>query len=162
MIDFYYDIASPYSYLAACRIDAEAAQAEVEVRWRPFLLGGVFRAVGNKPPATVPTRARYMLEDLKRWAVRGQVPFRFNPFFPNNSITVMRILTAVADDQSTQSALAKRFFKATWVDGKNIGDEAVIREVLGADVELLAHAKDQKIKDALRATTDGAVERGAL
>lgn len=161
MLDFYYDIASPYSYLAACRIDRLAEAAGVTVSWRPFLLGGVFRSTGNNPPAQLPARGKYMLADLKRWAAQDGVPFRFNPFFPNNSIKVMRILTGVEADR--QRTLAALFFKACWVDGRDIADEAVLRELLGEEADaLLALTTEQPIKDALRATTDSAVARGAF
>ena len=80
-IDFYYDIASPYSYIAAARIRDAATGASVTINWKPFLLGGVFRAVGNTMLAALPARARYLSNDLVRWANDCNIPFQFSSSF---------------------------------------------------------------------------------
>ena len=76
-VDFHYDIVCPYAYLASTRIEALAARCGAEVRWRPMLLGGVFRHVGgaDNPTRTMsPPRARLNMLDLHRWADRWGVP----------------------------------------------------------------------------------------
>ena len=100
-IEFFFDISSPYSYLAATQIEAVAARAGGTARWRPFLLGGVFKSVGNKPPASLPARGRYMLTDLYRWAAEYDVPFEFPSTFPMNSLLAMRALMGHASPETT-------------------------------------------------------------
>lgn len=161
LVRFYYDIGSPYSYIAANRIERLAAEREVEVTWRPFLLGGVFRAAGNTMPAAVPARGRYMLTDLKRWAAREQLPFRFSSSFPHNTLLPMRVLTAADADELIPLSLA--LFRAAWADDRDISDPEVIVDVLGARAEtLMARAREMGAKNRLRATTDAAVAVGAF
>lgn len=161
VVRFYYDIGSPYSYIAAHRIRGLAAARGVDVTWRPFLLGGVFRAAGNTMPTAVPARGRYMLTDLQRWAAQAEVPFRFSSSFPHNTLLAMRVLTAADADELVP--LSMRFFKAAWADDLNVSDGAVIRDLLGdrAD-ELLERAREIGTKNRLRATTDAAVAAGAF
>ena len=85
-IEFFFDVGSPYSYLAAAEIGALSARTGVPVRWRPFLLGAVFKASGNDMPARVAAKARFMLGDLSRWAAIYGVPFRMSSRFPLNTL----------------------------------------------------------------------------
>lgn len=161
LVRFYYDLGSPYSYIAACRIVRLAPRRGVEVAWRPFLLGGVFRAAGNTMPAAVPARGRYMLADLKRWAAREEIPFVFSSSFPHNTLLAMRVLTAADADELVPLSLA--LFRAAWAEDRDIGDRAVLVEVLGDRADaLLTRAQDRGVKDRLRATTDAAVAAGAF
>ncbi|MCB9760534.1 MAG: 2-hydroxychromene-2-carboxylate isomerase [Alphaproteobacteria bacterium] len=157
-IEFYVDVASPYTYLATTQVASLAERTGAAVRWRPFLLGGVFKATGNTPPATLPARARYMLQDLYRWAADYGVPFNFPAAFPVNSLTAMRALTSLDADALPQATA--RMMTAYWVEGRDPSDPAVIADVLGADA--LAAAADPAVKAALRAHTDRAIERGAF
>lgn len=97
-IEFFWDVVSPYTYLASTRIDRVGRECGVPVRWRPFLLGGVFRRTGNRPPAEVPAKFAYILDDLKTWASYYKVSFRFPESFPLNSLMPMR--AAVFADRS--------------------------------------------------------------
>ena len=97
-IEFFWDVVSPYTYLASTRIDRVGRECGVPVRWRPFLLGGVFRQTGNRPPAEVPAKFAYILDDLKTWASYYKVSFRFPESFPLNSLMPMR--AAVFADRS--------------------------------------------------------------
>ncbi len=161
LVRFYYDIGSPYSYIAAHRIEELAAARGVEVTWRPLLLGGVFRAAGNTMPAAVPARGRYMLTDLQRWASHAHIPFRFSSSFPHNTLLAMRVLTAADADELIPLSLA--LFRATWADDRDIGDPAVIADVLGDRAEaLMGKAREVGTKNRLRATTDAAVAAGAF
>ena len=159
-LQFFYDVASPYSYLAAARIERVAQTANVTVRWTPFLLGGVFRSVGNTMPAAVPARAAYLFKDLNRWALADETEFRFSSTFPHNSLLCMRVLTAAPADLLIP--LSQRLFKAAWVDDKNIGDPEVVREVLGDHAYLIEATTDPAIKASLIETTSAAVELGAF
>jgi 2-hydroxychromene-2-carboxylate isomerase len=157
--EFFFDVASPYTYLAATRIDAAAADAGVTAIWRPFLLGAVLKATGNAPPALVPARGRYMFKDLQRWSKRLDIPLVLPSMFPTNTLTAQRILAASPDPQSLRTT-AHALFQAYWADGRDIGDRSVLSDVLGQD--LVDVAATDAAKDALRAHTTDAIERGAF
>ena len=163
-IEFFFDIASTYSYLASTQIDALGERVGVPVRWRPMLLGGVLKATHNRAPIEVPAKARYMLTDLHDWAQLYGIELRFPTQFPPNALPIQRVLSAVAE--ADVAVLAKVLFNAYWTQQQNLSDLAVLAHVIHAagfpSVELLARAQDQDTKDRLRATTDEAVTRGAF
>ena len=164
MIEFFFDIASTYSYLASTQIDALGARVGVPIRWRPFLLGGVVKATGNRTPIEVPAKARYMLQDLQDWAGLYGIALRFPSHFPPNSLPIMRVLSAVSEQEVRP--LATALFQAYWTQDQNLSDLNVLAHVIEAAgfpaVNLLARAQDQDVKDRLRAATEEAVQRGAF
>lgn len=157
-LEFFFDIVSPYSYLASTRVHALAASAGVDVRWRPFFLGGVMKATGNQPPASLPARAPYMLRDLQRWAARGGVPFRFPSRFPVSTLSAQRALVGL--EGAALEGAARGLFQAYWAEDRAIDDPAVIADVIGVDAA--AEATTAEAKAALRTATDEAVARGAF
>ncbi len=157
-VEFFYDINSPYSYLAATQIAALSERTGHDVQWRPFLLGGVFRATGNQPPAALPARGAWMLKDLYRWAAMYDVPFSFPSKFPMNSLLAMRALTSI--DPATLPDRSLAMFRAYWVDDKDLESPEVVASLLGS--EAVAAAANQEAKDRLRASSDEAVARGAF
>ena len=94
-IEFWFDFGSPTTYLAHTQLPRIAQETGATLRYRPMLLGGVFKATGNASPVTVPAKGRWMLQDLPRWAGRWGVPFAFNPHFPINTLTLMRGATGL-------------------------------------------------------------------
>ena len=132
-----------------------------------MLLGGVFKATGNASPAMVPAKGRWMNQDMARWARRYGVPLAMNPFFPINTLTLMRGATGL---QLRQPADFERYvetvYRAMWEAPCNMGDPAVLAQVLqraGFDVEaLLALVGDAEVKARLVATTEEAVARGVF
>ena len=85
-IDFYFDLVSPYSYIAAMLIDDVARRGNAKVSWKPFLLGGVFNAVGTKdPPGIHPTKKTYLLKDLQRLSGHLKIPIKMPSDFPARS-----------------------------------------------------------------------------
>lgn len=155
-VEFFYDIASPYSFLAALMMPRIEALAEVE--WRPFLIGGVFKAANNIMPASNPLKGQYMLHDLKRLFAFYNEPFKFPSRFPMNSLLAMRCITAVPVDQRQAASL--KLFRAYWAEDRDLGDAAVLGELLGADV--VARAADEAMKAELKAATESAASRGAF
>lgn len=166
-VEFYFDFGSPATYLAWTQLPRQCAESGAQLVYKPMLLGGVFQATGNASPVTVPAKGRFMLQDLARFARRYQVPMQFNPHFPINTLPLMRAAVAV------QQRLPERFeafltliFQAMWVQARNLGDPAVLAEVLVAGgfdpQQLLALTAEQAIKDALKANTDEAVKRGVF
>tara|TARA_Y100001951_G_scaffold17097_1_gene12219 strand:- start:17114 stop:17746 length:633 start_codon:yes stop_codon:yes gene_type:complete len=166
-VEFFFDLGSPASYLAHTQLPALCRDCGAALVYRPMLLGGVFQATGNASPAMIPAKGRYMIRDLARYAERYGVPMRFNPHFPINTLTLMRLLVAVQLHQPERLDDAlQALFQATWVDGVNMGDPVRVAEVLAA-AGLDAAALQQQIgepavKEALKATTEEAVRRGVF
>jgi 2-hydroxychromene-2-carboxylate isomerase len=130
-LDFWFDFASTYSYPAAVRIGALAARADVRVRFRPFLLGPIFKAQGwtTSPFNLYPEKGRYMWRDLERLCADLDVPFRRPDPFPQNSLLAARV-ALVALDQDWGEAFCVALFRAQFGDGRRIEDVGVLDEVL--------------------------------
>ena len=167
-VELFFDIGSPYSYLAATQIEAVAAGTGALVRWRPFLLGAVLKATGNEMPARVAAKARWMLDDLSRWAARYGVPWKMPSRFPLNTLRTQRALAAAVrlNGEEAVGPFALVLFRAYWAEDKDVSSDAEIRAAaaaVGLDPDAVIEAIDaQEVKDALRATTDEAVRRGAF
>jgi 2-hydroxychromene-2-carboxylate isomerase len=166
-VEFFFDFGSPTSYLAWTQLPAIATQTGSAIVWRPMLLGGVFKATGNASPVTVPAKGRWMFDDIARWARRYGVPLAFNPHFPINTLTLMRVAAGLLQRQPADfERYTATVFNAIWQQQLNLGDAAVVAAVLreaGFDADaLLALAADPGVKAALAATTDEAVARGVF
>jgi 2-hydroxychromene-2-carboxylate isomerase len=166
-VEFYFDFGSPTTYLAWTQLPTICAETGATLLYRPMLLGGVFQATGNASPVTIPSKGRFMLQDLQRYAKRYQVPMQFNPHFPINTLTLMRAATAVQMHMPERfEAFVALIFMAIWVDGLNLGDLAIVGKVLseaGFDPQaLLGLASTTEVKEALKATTEAAVKRGVF
>jgi 2-hydroxychromene-2-carboxylate isomerase len=163
-LEFYYDFGSPTAYLAHKRLGQLAGQYPLDVIYRPLLLGGVFKATGNNSPVAIPAKGHYMMtHDLPRFARRYDVALNPNPFFPINTLNLMR--TAIAAQRlDCASKVIDAVYDAVWVQQKDMGDSAVVAAVLtehGLDSEaLLALSQDADVKAELIACTDAAVARG--
>lgn len=167
IVEFYFDVGSPAAYLAWTQMPALAARAGARLDYRPMLLGGVFQATGNRSPLEIPAKGRYMTGDLERFARRYGVPFSHNPFFPINTLTLMRgALGLQLREPSRMVAYVDAVYRAIWVDGKDMNDPGVVGAVLqqaGFDpAALLALAADPEIKEGLKAATQEAVARGVF
>lgn len=164
-LEFYFDYGSPYSYLADTQVEAIARRAGAALQRKPMLLGGVFKATGNHSPAEMPQKSKWSGFDMPMWARHYGVPFQRNPFFPVNTLALMRGAAAAQID-----GLFERYhpaiYKAMWVDGRNLNDINEIAAVLtaaGLDAAKFgARIQDQDVKDRLKATTEEAVARGVF
>jgi len=162
-LEFFYDFTSPYTYLAASRVEAVAARAGATVRWRPFVLGGVFKATGNHAPLEIPAKGRHMLVDLDRWARRLGVPLHFPKAFPVPSVLALRCALA-AEGQGKLVPFSQAVFRAAWADEQDIASPDVLAG-LADDVGLdgaSVVAAAPGFKEALIRQTSEAVERGAF
>ena len=167
VVEYFFDVGSPTSYLAWTRLPQIAAETGATIAWRPLLLGGVFKATGNASPVTVPAKGRWMNDDIRRCADRYGVPFRFNPHFPINTLTLMRGATGMQMRRPDDFARYLEFVeRAMWVEQKNLGDPAVLAATLaeaGFDAdEFVALVADPEVKAKLVATTEEAVARGVF
>lgn len=166
-LEFWFDFGSPAAYLAWTQLKGICERTGAIIDWRPMLLGGVFQATGNQSPMMVPAKGRYMLGDLQRFAQRYGVPFNHNPHFPINTLTLMRGATGMLmrEPDRFQDYVAA-VYRAIWVDGVNMNDPAAAGQALGQagfdPGAFMALVGDPQVKDALKSTTQQAVERGVF
>ena len=164
-VEFFFDVGSPASYLAWTQIRQLAERQGAEVVFQPMLLGGVFKATGNSSPATVPAKGNYTRVDFQRFARRYGVPFAHNPFFPINTMQLMRGAAAYLGTEQFLPYM-ETVFQAMWVDGKDMGNLEVVAEVLGGKgfdlAQLMQKINDPEVKDRLRQITEQAIERGVF
>lgn len=164
-VEFFFDIVSPASYLAWTQLPGLVAETGARIVWRPMLLGGLFKLTGNSPPLAVPAKGRYTLRDFSRYAERYGVPFRINPNFPINTVTVMRG-AEVYRDTDRFDAYLRAMFEAMWIDGRKLDDVEEVGQVLEragfGPAEVLAQVQRSEIKEKLKASTAEAAERGVF
>lgn len=163
-LEFWFDFSCPYAYLGSTQVEALAARAGAQLDPRPMLLGGVFRAhsVPQKLFSAISVnKARHNAADLVRYAQRWQVPYAMPAGHPFRTVTALRALLVVGADNL---ALIHRFFRAYWVEGRDLSEPRVVASVLaelGHDAEqVLAAAEREAIKDELRQRTDEALALG--
>ncbi|MCC6558817.1 MAG: 2-hydroxychromene-2-carboxylate isomerase [Polyangiaceae bacterium] len=162
-VDFFYDFSCPYAYLGHTQIEAVCARAGAELVWKPFLLGGVFRAIGTPdvPARGMPAaRARLGALDIMRWADHWGVPLRFPDTHPNRTVLALRAAIASGDLPRASKAL----FAAYWARALDVSRPEVVRDALDAagldGAGLIPRAEDPAVKDDLRRRTDEAIAAG--
>jgi 2-hydroxychromene-2-carboxylate isomerase len=167
-IELFFDVGSSYSYLAATQMAGVTARTGVPVRWRPFLLGAVFKATGNDLPIRIPAKARWMLQDMATWCRHYDVPFRMPSRFPLVTLRTQRALAGIerAHGSDAVAATALALYRGYWGEDQDpTSDAALTAAATAAGLDpaaVLAALDAQETKDHLRATTDEAVRRGAF
>lgn len=166
-IEFYFDLGSPYSYVGVQRIQQIAQQYQAEIVWKPMLLGGIFKATGNNSPMAVPAKARYSMIDLGRWSKLWNIPVQMNPYFPINTLNLMRIITAVQVYQPENfQKILHGLFDAMFGNPRNLNDINELANVvqgLGLEItQVQAWLADEQVKAQLKQVTEEAVERGVF
>src|SRR5471030_1482674 len=167
ILDFWFDFASTYSYLAAARIRPLAAEAKVQVRFRPFLLGPIFKAQGwdTSPFNLYEAKGRYMWRDMERLAAELSLPFRRPDPFPQNSLLAARVaLFGLAHGWGEDFSVS--VYHAQFVEDGRIDDARTLAEILSrlnvdADAALRA-AQSDDIKSRLRSEVEEAQRRGVF
>jgi 2-hydroxychromene-2-carboxylate isomerase len=169
-LEFLFDFGAPNGYLAWKVLPALIERTGAELVLTPILIGGVFKATNNRPPimayAEVPAKWAYEQLELERFVTaHGLDRFRLNPHFPVNSLTLMRMAMVVQADGDLPGFI-NAAYAAMWEDGHNMGDPAVIAEVIDAKgfdaVTLMARAQEPAAKEALATNTQAAVARGVF
>jgi 2-hydroxychromene-2-carboxylate isomerase len=161
IVDFWFDFASSYSYPACMRADACANEAGVAIRYRPFLLGPIFKAQGwdTSPFNIYEAKGRYMWRDLERLCAGLSIPFRRPDPFPQNSLLAARVAVA-GRGQPWHDAFCCAVFRVQFGEGRRIDDATVIGEVLdsvGAPARaMLEQAGSDQVKLSLRTETEQA------
>ena len=163
--EFWFDYGSPASYLAYTQMPAVAQRTGATIVYKPFLLGGVFKATGNRSPIEIPPKGAWLMRDLARYAARYRVPFALPPHFPINSLNLMRGAIA-AENEGRLVPYSDAIYRAIFAEQRNMEDPIVIGSVLreaGFDpAAMMAAIGTAEVKDRLRANTEEAVARGVF
>ena len=164
-LEFWYDFASSYSYLAAMRIDALAGAAGVEIAYCPFLLGPIFKAQGltTSPFVANPTKGKYMARDIARIsAVRGMV-FHVPEPFPAHSLAAARI-GMVAEEEGWIGPFTRAVFATEFADRADIAAPETLARIIGKlghdPARVMARTGADEVKSALRTRTEAAASKG--
>jgi len=165
--EYFFDYTSPTAYLAVPVALGVEARTGAEMRLRPMFLGGVMQGSGNKPPGTVPAKAKYLNRDLQRCAAHIGIPMHMNPAFPMNTLDVLRATTGMTD-AAEQRRFVITLFDAAWGQPNpvNLGDMSEVAKLCAANgfdaAAIGALATDPANKEKLKETTDEAVARGVF
>lgn len=164
-LDFWYEFASTYSYLAAMRIERDSERADVAVRWRPFLLGPLFAAQGweTSPFNLFPAKGDHMWRDLKRHAEAMGIGMDRPDPFPQNGLLAARV-ALIGHDEGWGAAFSRAVYTAEFAEGRQIADPAVIAGILAGlgqePQRVMERATSDANKARLRAETEEAIGLG--
>ena len=160
-IDFYFDIISPYSYIAHKKIQKINKNQKVIFNYKPILLGGLHNLAGINAPAFNKYKIKNMQSDCELVSKKNDISFNWNLKFPINSLSIMRGYLAVNDDQ--KGDYLNIFFNAYWRDNLDLSTEKEFSKLLNVlNVEksiFFEKIKQQSIKDELKKLTHNAFEK---
>jgi 2-hydroxychromene-2-carboxylate isomerase len=166
-IEFFFDFSSPYSYIAAEKIDALAAKHQRMVNWRPILIGAIFQKTNVVPLVHLPLKGDYSLRDFPRSARFHGLPFNMPAKFPLPTQSAARAFYWIAErDQKQARSFARAVFQALFVADRDISDLAVVLEIaaqMGIDSDDLSQAvASAEIKERLKQETENAFAQGVF
>jgi 2-hydroxychromene-2-carboxylate isomerase len=170
-VEFYYDLVSPYSYLAYGQLGCICEENGAELVLRPMLLGAVHKEAGIKAPIETKLKARYQARDIRRWAEYYGVPLRFPDPFPFRTLKTMRAAMFL-QERNKLEAFTDAAFALYWEEGgapkgiEEVDEDAPISAVarrMGAEPEeVLEGAASQGAKQYLKDATSEALQRGVF
>ena len=169
-VEFHFDFGSPNAYLAHLVVPEIEQRTGTKFQYVPILLGGVFKMTNNSSPAekmaSIKNRLPYEQLEMRRFIRRyGIKTFTWNPFFPVNTLLVMRGAIA-AQLAGVFERFVDEVFRSMWAQLKDMDDPAVVRAVLreaGFDADaLLARTQEPEVKDRLLKNTEASVARGTF
>ena len=169
-VECFFDCSSPWTYFAFESLLKMQEEIGVSIKWRPFLVGGVFNAVNpsvyNSRNAPVPAKTAYSKKDQQDWARYLGLAMHYRPsVFPVNSVKAMRACI-VLEPEDRLVPFAREAFKSYWVDDQDISQVPVLAAICGRlGIEsgpLFAAIDQQTVKDTLRANTQEAIDRGSF
>jgi 2-hydroxychromene-2-carboxylate isomerase len=164
-MDFWYDFSSPFTYLASTQIPALAERLGVAVRWRPVLLGGLFKTLGGPivPMAVLPApKQRWVARDMQAWAEYWAVDYKWPSRFPMRTVLPLRVACALG---ASAEPFIHRCFRAYWAENQDISDPGVVAALLeevGASPLLIEASEDAAVKAALIDSTQAAADAGVF
>jgi len=160
-IDFYFDIISPYSYIAHKKIQKIKEQQKIIFNYKPILLGGLHNLAGISAPAFNKYKMKNMQSDCELVSKKNNISFKWNLKFPINSLSIMRGYLSVEDSQKED--YLNIFFNAYWKDNLDLSSEkefSKLLENLKIDSKMFFDKITQQlIKDTLRQLTNDAFEK---
>lgn len=167
-VTFWFELASTYSYVSAARVDSEASKRGLDVRWRPFLLGPIFKSQGwdTSPFKVYPAKGAYMWRDMERLCAAQGLPFKTPTDlsgFPRHSVLAARLAIAGLKDGWGKD-FVKAVYRAEFGEGLDIAEPKVLTPILaalGVDAQTaFENAQLPAIKAALRENTEAAIAAG--
>jgi 2-hydroxychromene-2-carboxylate isomerase len=165
---FYFDFGSPNAFLAHRVIPEIEARIGRRFVYRPVLLGGLFKLTGNRSPveafADIPAKLAYDRLEMGRFIARHGIVFRMNPFFPVNTLHLMRGAVA-AERDGVFDEYVEAIFHFMWEEPRKLDDPEILRDTLveaGLPEALLARSQDAEVKARLIANTQDAFDHGAF
>jgi len=160
-VDFYFDVISPYSYIAHKKIQKIKENQKIIFNYKPILLGGLHNLAGINAPAFNKYKIKNLQSDCELVSKKNDISFNWNLKFPINSLSIMRGYLAVNDDQKED--YLNIFFNAYWRDNLDLSTEKEFSKLLNIlNVEksiFFEKIKQQSIKDELKKLTHNAFEK---
>tara|TARA_Y100000052_G_C2955469_1_gene89795 strand:+ start:11071 stop:11670 length:600 start_codon:yes stop_codon:yes gene_type:complete len=162
-LEFCFDFVSPMSYFAFHKLKGLKERTGCDVEYIPVSLQQIMVETGNRPPGTVEAKRNFYFADTIRHAKRYNLPWGFNPNFPMKTFRLLCMAQGLMATDQAQDFM-KTIFHHSWGEPRNVGDKAVMWDLLSADGfdadKLYAMSDDQVIKDRVKANTDRAIARG--
>ena len=168
-VEFHFDFGSPNAYLSHAVLPEIERRTGAKFAYVPVLLGGVFKATNNLSPMAafkdVKNKLAYQQLEIKRFIEKHGIRFRMNPFFPVNTLTVMRGAIA-AEEEGVLRKYVDAVFRDMWEEPKKMDDPEVIRAALDAaglpGAKLLERTQEPAVKERLAKNTEASVARGTF
>ena len=168
-LEFFFDCSSPWTYLAFERALTMFSCSDLEIIWKPILVGGVFNSVNQGIYETranpVPAKYEYMCKDLQDWARLAGLNIGWPPVFPVNSVKAMRG-AIFALEHNALVPYARAVFRRYWGDLADISQDDELRSIITAvgldEGDFFTTIAAQACKDKLRETTDELIRRGGF
>ena len=161
--DFFFDFISPYSYLAHKQIRNIEYHNQIKINYVPIYLNGLLKLAEIKAAAFIPSKAKFMIKDCKLFAEKFNFKFKFNSYFPIQSLNLMRGVL-VSEKKNSSKSYIDKFFDACWGDGVNLNDQKIVDRILEDLNYNLENFKleisKQDIKDELKMRTKDAFLKG--
>jgi len=160
-IDFYFDIISPYSYIAHKKIEKVKKEKNIVFNYKPILLGGLHKLANITPPAFNEFKMKNMKNDCEMVSSKNHIPFRWNEKFPINSISIMRGYLFI--DEENKEQYIDAFFEAYWKYNQDLSLQSNFNKIikkLNIDPLIIQKGiKDENIKEKLKQLTNKAFSK---
>jgi 2-hydroxychromene-2-carboxylate isomerase len=166
-VDFWFEFSSPYGYIASQIAEDVEKRMGRAMRWRPMLLGPIFKVTGQAPLVDIPLKGEYSRHDFARTARMYNVPFRYPDKFPIGTAAALRAFYWVDDrDPAKARQLAKALYTAYFAGNRDIGPAPVVCEIansIGIDAGELGKAlEDPAMKERGKREVDAAIAAGVF
>ena len=160
-IDFYFDVISPYSYIAHKKIQKIKESQKVIFNYKPILLGGLHNLAGINAPAFNKYKIKNFQSDCELVSKKNNISFIWSSKFPINSLSIMRGYISLNENQ--KDGYLNTFFDAYWKDNLDLSSEKEFSKLLGSlkidSKNFFEKIKQQSIKDNLKKLTSDAFEK---